>query len=132
MGTFGKVTTGASDDLKKVTNIVYSMNEKVGQVSFQQESESMMPESLYSDSVAQVIDEEAKIHIDSLYQRTKDLLEKNKVQVEALAEALLVHETITHNQLVELIGERPFEQDDNYRKFVEVSKTFGLTQDEMD
>jgi hypothetical protein len=33
---------------------------------------------------------------------------------------------------VELIGERPFEQDENYRKFVEVSKTFGLTQDEMD
>jgi AFG3 family protein len=40
--TFGKVTTGASDDLKKVTNIIYSMikiygmNEKVGQVSFHQ------------------------------------------------------------------------------------------------
>merc|ERR1711966_546736 len=125
-------TTGASDDLKKVTNIVYSMikiygmNEKIGNVSFQQESESMMPESLYSDSVAQVIDEEAKAHVDELYARTKLLLDKHKTQVVALAEALLEHETITHNQLVELIGPRPFKQDESYRKFVEISKTFGL------
>ncbi len=62
-----------------------------------QEEESF--QSMYSDSVAQVIDMEAKMHVDELYERTKALLHKHKAQVEALAEALLKHETLTHNQV---------------------------------
>lgn len=54
---FGRVTNGAADDLKRVTQIVYQMvqvfgmNNKIGQVSFPQESQ----ERLYSESTAEVI-----------------------------------------------------------------------------
>jgi AFG3 family protein len=68
---FGRVTSGAADDLKRVTQIVYQMvqvlgmNEKIGQVSFPQDNQSGYPQDrLYSDQTAEVLTKE-KVH--SLY-----------------------------------------------------------------
>ena len=67
---FDTVTTGASDDIKKVTQIatslvtVYGMNDKLGLVSYQGENEFMKP---YSEETAAEIDFEVKNIVDQCY-----------------------------------------------------------------
>ena len=91
---FGKVTTGASDDLNRVTQMaygmvrVYGMNDKIGNVSFPP-SEEMQFDKPYSDATAQLFDEEAKLIIQEAYQRTRSLLEEKKEALVAVAELLL-------------------------------------------
>jgi len=119
---FGRVTTGASDDLKRVTQIaqsmvsVFGMNERVGHVSFQRESE--YEAKAYSEHTAQMIDEETSALIEKMYGRTKKLLENNMDKVSALAERLLVKETINVDDVVELIGPRPFAMPITYSEFM--------------
>ena len=119
---FGKVTTGASDDLKRVTQIaqsmvsVFGMSEKIGNVSFQKESE--YESKPYSEHTAQIIDEEVKNLVDNLYARTKQLLEANMDKVSAVAERLLEKETINVDDVVELIGPRPYPMPRTYADFM--------------
>merc|ERR1712100_72620 len=97
---FGRITTGASDDLKKVTAIasqmitIYGMNERVGQLSYPPNQGEMEFTKPYSEHTAQIIDEELKNMVDSMYQRTKDVLLEHKQDLENLAELLLEKETI--------------------------------------
>merc|ERR1711871_1461871 len=122
---FGRVTTGAGDDLKRVTQMayqmisVYGMNDRIGQLSFPKEDNGFgMSDRVYSEKTAQAIDEEAKKMVDELYERTKDLLVAKQGQVEAIAEELLVKETINHDDIVRLIGVRPFDGHKTYQEFV--------------
>ena len=122
---FGKITTGASDDLRRVTQIiyqmisVYGMNDRVGQLSFPKDEGAMIPDKMYSDKTAELIDEEAKKMVDELYTRTKELLASKEEQVVLLGEALLEHETINHDAIVDLIGNRPYDSHDGYKEFVQ-------------
>ena len=74
---FGKVSTGASDDLKRVTNMVYSMiqvygfGQSVGQLSFQSDDPSRGKP--FSEATSRAMDEEAKELVDSAYRRTVDV-----------------------------------------------------------
>jgi cell division protease FtsH len=124
---FGKISTGALSDLEKITKLAYSMvtvygmNEKLGNVSYydskgQSEYSFTKP---YSERTAQVIDEEVKKMIDLAYSATKDLLVKHREKVEILAQALLEREIIYQHDLVELIGERPFEKPTVYQEFLD-------------
>ena len=121
---FGRVTTGAQDDLKRVTDIVYStiqlygMNPRLGQLSFPKDPNAMWDERPYSDKTAKAMDEEARAIVDGAYERTLNLLRDKKDKVEAVAQLLLEKETITHDDMVELIGERPFVGDPAYQEFV--------------
>jgi AFG3 family protein len=86
------------------------MNEKVGNVSFydpQQENAFTKP---YSEETAKIIDEEVRKLIDVAYDRTKDLLNERKSQVEKLAEALLDKEVLFQSDVEKLIGKRPYEE----------------------
>jgi AFG3 family protein len=121
---FGHVTTGASDDLKRVTKLVYStiqlygMNSRLGQLSFPRDPNAMFEDRPYSEKTAKAMDEEAKIVVDEAYQRTLDLLRSKKGDVEKVAKLLLAKETITHDEVVDLIGARPFPGDSSYRDFI--------------
>merc|ERR1711988_1320827 len=94
---FGKVTTGASDDLRRVTQMiyqqiqVYGFNGRIGQLAFpQNEGGGMMPEQRpYSDATAQKMDEEAKAMVDAAYERTLNLMRERESEVKAIAELLL-------------------------------------------
>eukprot|EP00501_MAST-03F_sp_TOSAG23-6_P000425 GSMAST32.ASY1.ANO1.437.1 assembled CDS len=86
---FGKVTTGASDDLKRVTQMAHAMVTVYGM----------------SDRVGQVIDEEVKIIIDKMYKRTRQLLVDNKDKVKLLAEELLRKETINEHNIRKMFVE---------------------------
>jgi AFG3 family protein len=113
---FGKISTGAQNDLQQITRIAYSMvtvygmNEKVGNISFydpQQENAFTKP---YSDDTAKLIDYEVRHLIDEAYVRTKNLLTEKKAEVEKLANALLEKEVLFQSDVESLIGKRPFEE----------------------
>jgi AFG3 family protein len=125
---FGRVTTGASDDLRRVTDLVYStiqlygMNPRLGQLAFPKDPNAMFDERPYSDATAKAMDEEAKSIVDSAYQRTLNLLQEHKAEVEKVAALLLEKETITHDDIMEIVGPRPFKGDKMYEEFVQGGK----------
>jgi AFG3 family protein len=121
---FGRVTTGASDDLKRVTEIVYStiqlygMNSRLGQLSFPKDPNAMWEDRPYSEKTAKAMDEEARLIVDAAYARTLNLLKEKKSELEQVAAMLLEKETITHDDVVDLIGARPFVADPAYEQFI--------------
>jgi len=121
---FGKVTTGASDDLRRVTAIVYStiqvygMNSRLGQLAFPKDPNAMFDDRPYSEKTAKAMDEEAKRIVDEAYQRTLDLLRERKDEVEKVANMLLEKETIVHDDVLELIGARPYAGNPEYDEFI--------------
>ncbi|MBN3278839.1 AFG32 protein, partial [Polyodon spathula] len=131
---FGRITTGAQDDLKKVTQSAYAqivqfgMNEKVGQVSFDLPRQGeMVLEKPYSEATARLIDTEVRILINTAYERTQKLLTEKKAEVEKIALRLLEKEVLDKNDMVELLGGRPFAEKSTYEEFVE--GTGGLDED---
>ncbi|ANE52242.1 ATP-dependent zinc metalloprotease FtsH [Flavisolibacter tropicus] len=113
---FGKISTGAQNDLQQITRIAYSMvtvygmNNKVGNISFydpQQDNSFTKP---YSDETAKIIDEEVRALIDDAYANTIKLLTEKRADVEKLAEALLDKEVLFQSDVEALIGKRPFEE----------------------
>ena len=122
---FGKISTGALSDLERVTkmayNIVsmYGMNEKIGHISFYDPKQSEYSFGKpYSETTAQIIDEEVKKIITTAYKRTKDLLNHHIAHLNVLAEELLKREVIYQSDLEKLIGKRPFEAPTSYDSFV--------------
>ena len=114
---FGRVSTGASDDLQKVTRIAqaqvttYGMSEKLGQVSYAEDRSSAQFTKPFSEATAQAIDEEVRQLIASTYTRTLALLEKHRAQVAALAGKLIELENVNHDILLQVLGPRPFASD---------------------
>jgi len=121
---FGKVTTGASDDLRRVTDLVYStiqvygMNPRVGQLAFPKDPNSMPGDKPYSDSTAEAMDEEARKIVDDAYTNTVNLIREKKDEVEKVAKLLLDKETITHDDIIDLVGPRPFTGNEAYQEYV--------------
>uniref|UniRef100_A0A7S1C2F4 AAA+ ATPase domain-containing protein n=1 Tax=Corethron hystrix TaxID=216773 RepID=A0A7S1C2F4_9STRA len=121
---FGKVTTGASDDLRRVTDMIYQtiqlygMNDKVGQLAFHKDPNAFGSDKPYSDATGQIMDEEARKVVNTAYQRTVDLIKEKKDEVQKVAELLKEKETINHDDIIDLIGSRPFKGDENYQDFV--------------
>ena len=114
---FGKVSTGALSDLEKITKqayamvTIYGLNEKIGNISFydstgQQEYNFGKP---YSELTAQTIDQEVKKMIDEAYERTRNLLMKNKEKLDQLAQRLLEREVIFKEDLEQIFGKRQWE-----------------------
>ena len=108
----GKISTGAQNDLERITRMAYSqvslygMSESVGLVSFPSDNETFLKP--YSDETAQMIDKEARELIDGCYRRTLEMIEEKKGLVTELAEALLEKEVLNLEDLNEILGERPF------------------------
>jgi ATP-dependent Zn protease len=123
----GKISTGASDDLDRVTKMayamvsVYGMNPKLGLVSYSQQNASEQFYKPYSEATSQLIDTEAKIIIEAQYNRVKELLTEKKDLVMAMSDELIKEDTLVYNQLVAILGERPFGIKDAFRQFVTAS-----------
>ncbi|MDF2193631.1 ATP-dependent zinc metalloprotease FtsH [Paraflavitalea sp. CAU 1676] len=111
---FGKISTGAQNDLQQITRIAYSMitvygmNDKVGNVSFYDPAAENSFTKPYSEETSKLIDEEVRKLIDNAYEKTKELLTEKKGQVEKLAEALLSKEVLFQSDVEALIGKRPY------------------------
>jgi len=123
---FQRITTGAQDDLQKVTKSAYSqitqfgMNDKVGHVSFEQPKPGeMVFDKPFSEATAQLVDEEAKKLISNAMDRTVNLLTEHKEDVIKVAERLLEKEILGRDDMIELLGPRPFAEKSTYEEFVE-------------
>ena len=111
---FGKISSGALDDLEKVTKLAYTMvayyglNPKLGNISYF-DSTGQYDQSLhkpYSEETAQLIDEEVRKLVQKAYARTKKLLIEHRDQLETLAEQLLEKEVILKKDLPAIFGEK--------------------------
>jgi len=116
---FGKISTGALNDLEKVTKQVYAMvaffglNKRIGNVSYY-DSTGQSEYSLskpYSERTAQIIDEEVSQLVESAYDRAKNILIDNKENLIKLGDLLLEKEVIFRDDLEQIFGERPFDKD---------------------
>ncbi len=122
---FGKISTGAQNDLERITKLAYSMvtvygmNDKLGNVSFYDSKggDGYNFNKPYSEQTAREIDEEARKIIASAYERTRALLSDKQDKLEILAQELLVKEVLFQSDLERLIGPRPFEQLTTYQEF---------------
>jgi AFG3 family protein len=123
--TFGKISTGAQNDLERITKLAYSMvtvygmNDKLGNVSFYDSKggNEYNFNKPYSEQTAREIDEEARKIIATAYEKTRALLSDKQDKLEILAQELLVKEVLFQNDLERLIGPRPFEQLTTYQEF---------------
>lgn len=120
---FGKISTGAQNDLERITKLayamvsVYGMNDRVGNVSFNDSQETQFQRP-YSEHTAELIDEEVRKLIDDVYTKTKQLLLENQDGLVALAEKLLEKEILFQSDLEEILGKRPFDHRTAYDEFV--------------
>lgn len=115
---FGQISTGALNDLEKVTKQAFAMityfglNDKIGNLSYydstgQQEYSFHKP---YSEKTAETIDHEVSKLVESAYKRAKTILLKNKVLLEKLANLLLEKEVIFSEDLEKIFGKNPFDK----------------------
>ncbi|KAJ2579698.1 AAA ATPase afg3 [Coemansia sp. RSA 1694] len=122
---FGVITTGASDDLQKVTRMAYAqvvqygMNKRVGQLNFidQQQAEQQFHKP-YSEATAEIIDEEVRKMITDAYAATLALLTEKRAAVDKVAQLLLKKEVLGREDMLELLGPRPFKEKVQYEEFV--------------
>ncbi len=111
---FGKISTGALNDLEKVTKQAYAlisyygMSSKVGNLSFYDSSgqSSYNFTKPYSEKTSEVIDSEVKDMVENQYQRALQLLRENQEGLTALAERLMEKEVIFTEDLENIFGKR--------------------------
>ena len=115
---FGSVTNGASDDLKKATQLAQALTENFGMSKNAGLVSYSLNERYYSENTKDLLDREVKKVIDECLERTKELLDGKKELIVNLAEKLLQSERLTHKDLVEILGPRPFEESDEYKRYI--------------
>ncbi|XP_076930283.1 ATP-dependent zinc metalloprotease FTSH 3, mitochondrial-like [Bidens hawaiensis] len=121
----GKISTGAQNDLEKVTKMtyaqvaVYGFSEKVGLLSFPQREDGMEMTKPYSSKTGAIIDTEVREWVNKAYDRTVQLVEQHKEKLSQIAELLLQKEVLYQEDLLKVLGERPFKAPEmtNYDRF---------------
>uniref|UniRef100_A0A2K5U7L1 Mitochondrial inner membrane m-AAA protease component paraplegin n=4 Tax=Macaca fascicularis TaxID=9541 RepID=A0A2K5U7L1_MACFA len=113
--SFNKVTSGAQDDLRKVTRIAYSMVKQfgmapgIGPISFPEAQEGLVGigRRPFSQGLQQIMDHEARLLVAKAYRHTEKVLQDNLDKLQALANALLEKEVINYEDIEALIGPPP-------------------------
>ncbi|OAA68722.1 mitochondrial inner membrane aaa protease [Niveomyces insectorum RCEF 264] len=119
---FDTVTTGASDDFKKVTRMAttmvteWGMSDKLGPLHFRQDDQNQFQKP-FAEATAQTIDAEVRRIVDEAYKQCRDLLTARKKEIGLVAEELLRKEMLTRDDLVRLLGPRPFSDNDEFSKY---------------
>lgn len=126
---FGKISTGAQNDLERITKLayamvtIYGMNAKVGNISFNDPQGEYGFGKPYSDKTAEMIDNEVRELINKVYEETKQLIIQHREGLDKIAHELLEKEIIFQSDMEELIGKRPFETRTTYDEFVNGDKS---------
>lgn len=128
---FDKISTGALSDLEKVTRqakamvTVYGLNEEIGNVTYYDSSgqNDYNFSKPYSEETAQVIDKEISKIIEIQYKRACKLVKDNQEKLTALANRLLEKEVIFKDDLIKILGERPFDKTKKEKTAIEEKTT---------
>src|SRR5690606_3627404 len=116
---FGKISTGALNDLEKITKqaramvTIYGLNSKIGNITYYDSSgqADYNFSKPYSEETARTIDKEISAIIEKQYARAIDILNENKDKLTELAERLLEKEVIFKDDLERIFGKRPYEKE---------------------
>jgi cell division protease FtsH len=122
---YGHLSTGAADDLVKVTDIAraivtrYGMTEKLGHIALDRERSMFLTpaeanarqERTYSDETAAAVDQEVRSIVDKVFERTVSLLQEHRDLLERTARRLLEVETLDENELRRMAQSPPRQQD---------------------
>ena len=112
------VTTGASNDIERATEIARNMvtkwgfSERLGPLTYSEDEgeiflgRSITQHKLVSDETAHIIDEEVRIIIDTNYAKAKKILKDNIDKLHAMSKALMKYETIDHEQIKDIMEGR--------------------------
>jgi len=123
---FGEISSGASDDIKRTMRMAQVMVARLGMspelanLCLENEDAQSFTKP-FSESTAEVVDAEVKKIIDVQYERAVKLLSEKKDLLEKLGAALLEKETLNHDELVAILGPRPFKTD-AYLKYMEIQR----------
>ncbi len=113
---FGKISTGAMNDLERISRLAYAMvteygmSEELGYISYHSPSEEggFAFQKKYSEHTAERIDEAVQAIIKRNHERTRRLLLEKKDKLVALSKTLLEKEILGSHDLIALLGERPY------------------------
>jgi AFG3 family protein len=118
---FDTVTSGASDDFNKVTRLAtamvtqWGMSNKIGTLYFEEDEQKL--HKPFSEETARNIDQEVRRIVDEAYKQCKDLLTEKKKEVGLVAEELLGKEVLGREDLIRILGKRPFEDKGEAAKY---------------
>jgi cell division protease FtsH len=134
---FNKLSTGALNDLEKVTKQAYGMvayfgmSDKLGNLSFYDSSgqRDYMFTKPYSEKTAELIDKEVQEIVDQAYKRAYNILKERKDQLDQLAQLLLEKELLFAEDLESILGER-VTTDEEKQRLIEESKKVKKIHDD--
>lgn len=118
---FGKITTGAYDDLQKAYQLVHNMVTKLGmsdELGYSAYMENNYGRKVYSEAYNRKIDEAILNIINECKARTLALIKEREKEIRDLSETLLKEETLDLKRITEIIGERPFEPKSNFKEYL--------------
>lgn len=123
---FPSVTSGAHDDFKKVTQMANSMvtalgmSRKIGYISYDEHEGGYQVNKPFSDKTARTIDLEVKKIVNEAHSKCEKLLTENLEKVDKVAKELLSKEAITREDMIRLLGPRPFpERNEAFEKYLD-------------
>ncbi|MDD3895540.1 MAG: ATP-dependent zinc metalloprotease FtsH [Bacilli bacterium] len=133
----GQITTGASDDFRKATSIARSMVTEygmsdLGAVQFEHKSEGVFlgrdynKSRNFSDTVALEIDQEVRKIIDSCYKKASKIIKENEDLVMLLTDKLMEKETLTREEIIELVETGKLSGINNPNDLKAQAKKFGI------
>ncbi len=126
---FGRITTGAADDLDRITKMAYGTvvsygMGKLGPLSYRMAQEGDMTIGKpYSEDTAAQIDDEVMAMIRRCYERTKALLQSKMKEIDTLAKLLLEREVVNREDVEGILGKRPFAEDPAHQWAGRLEKT---------
>ncbi len=118
---FPTVTTGGSDDFQKVTRMArlmvteWGMSPKLGPLSFKKDENSI--HKPFAEVTGEAIDQEVRRIVDEAYKQCKDLLVEKKKEIGIVAEELLSKEVLVRDDMIRLLGPRPFNDREDFTKY---------------
>ncbi|KAJ3122771.1 AAA ATPase afg3 [Nowakowskiella sp. JEL0407] len=128
---FDSITTGASDDLQKVTKMAYAqvttygMSKAIGNISYGRQDDKESFTKPYSEETGRMIDEEVRRIIKEAYEKTVKLLTEKKGDIEKVAKLLLEKEVIGREDMETLLGARQHPETGTGIEFLRDKKDFG-------
>lgn len=118
---FDTVTSGASDDFNKVTRMAtamvtkWGMSSKIGYLYFEEDQQQL--HKPFSEETARNIDSEVRRIVDEAYKQCRELLVEKKREIGLVAEELLSKEMLGREDLIRILGKRPFEDNKEFSKY---------------
>lgn len=117
-----EISTGAQNDLERATAIVrqmimeYGMSDKLGPITLGKKYDQVFlgrdfaRDRNFSEDIAKAIDTEIRSTVDRCYHHAKDIIEKNRDKLDALATALIEKETLGSDEIAAIIEEKTIEE----------------------